>query len=673
MKRHKVFFILVFTFCMVGTKSYADQKDDKNSNRPKVLKIEGKTYLPLRVLTRPNSKIYKEPKDDVDNINTDNVRAFQRYYVYTRPKQDITSTEAKGWYQIGDDNRGNIIGWVKAEDVMEWKHNMCLVFAHPEGRKRVLMFNELGALRDLVKFLDDERIKQAEEYYKKIETKYIPKDFPITAIEPDGAIDITKQFYLLPILESAPIEIGENEIEGNLLKIASCPKRRRDVIVRFKSPLKLDIAGRREEILKGLKMDIVYVMDMTSSMQPYIDITRNVLMDISGSIAQDAEINKCIRFGLWGYRDSTEIKGMEFVARNFAEELQDVDGIVDTLFNVKASTVESADYAEDVFFGMNKAMTETNWTEDAMRIIILVGDAPGHEAGHRWNLSGQTADTLRIFADDNRHTVLTLHIKDKKAKEYWELTEEQFRTLSRNMGGGSSYFSIDSDDTEGFAKTLLDINTEVVDTIGLTKERENYTQVTGSSANTLGDATTTSGNAIKESMVNWAGSQYGTQAPRDIIAWITDRDLIDPDIPSLDVKVLINRSQLDQLKVILGELIGAAKAGKIRGGDLFDALQAVSVTTCREPDHIKHAQTLAEAGVIPEFMQGLPYKSLIMSLNSTIWSSWSDDHQNSFIDELQVKIELYRSIHDSPEGWVQLNEGDNPDDHVYLLPLEALP
>ncbi len=71
-----------------------------------------------------------------------------------------------------------------------------------------MMFGELGALRDMVKLPEEERKKRAEDYYTKIETKAIPKDFPITALEPEGNIDIAKQFYLLPILEHAPIEIG---------------------------------------------------------------------------------------------------------------------------------------------------------------------------------------------------------------------------------------------------------------------------------------------------------------------------------------------------------------------------------------------------------------------------------------------------------------------------------
>ncbi len=674
-----IFVIQFFVFGSGYGVSIADDDPAKKGDKPKVVIIEGKSLSPLRVLTRPNSMIYREPNEDASNILTDDVGTFQPYFVYKRPKRDIKSTDPKGWYQVGNNSSGNVIGWMMAKDVMEWKQTMCLAYEHQGGRKRVMMFNEHGALRDMVKLPDGDRIKQAEEYYSKIEKNDIPEDFPIEALEPEGHIDIAKQFYLLPILEHASIAIGEDEIDGRLLKIASAPKTGRgdDKSGTLKNPEDPNNPEVRKEILKELKIDIVYVMDMTASMQPYIDMTLAALGSVSKSITQDAEIEKSIRFGIWGYRDSMEIQGIEFVTKNFTEELQDVDEFATTLSEkVKACSVGSVDYNEDVFAGMDYAMTETNWTDDALRIIILVGDAPSHEMGHKWNLSGQNADSLRSFADVHQYTVLALQVKSLDARAYWNIAEEQFRTLSRNRGlegGSSSYYSVDSNDADGFTKTSRDIGEELVTTIALAKEGKSYVQAAGSSATSQSSATATTGSAIQAAMADWIGSQDGTKAPRDIIAWITDKDLIDPEMSSLEVRVLINKRQLDQLKVTLSAVVNAGTQGQISGDDLFDKLMATAATITNDPDRIKSAKRLSDAGVIPEFMQGLPYKSKIMELSNEIWASWGPDQQDGFLENLSANIVLYQAIHDSPDNWVPLNEGDDVDEYVYPISLKNLP
>src|SRR5262245_47099364 len=145
--------------------------------------IEGKTFLPLRVLARPFSNIYKEP-DTAKGTVEENVPTFQAYYVYTRPEVKATGTEVSGWYEVGSDNRGTVLGWMRAEDVLEWKQNMSLAYTHPEGRKPVLMFENRDALLNLVKAPSDQRKQRADEFYAAIQAKNLPPDFPVRSVEP---------------------------------------------------------------------------------------------------------------------------------------------------------------------------------------------------------------------------------------------------------------------------------------------------------------------------------------------------------------------------------------------------------------------------------------------------------------------------------------------------------
>ena len=731
--------ILAATLGLVLGSFIGVQAETKVKSR-KPVTISGKSFLPLKVLARPFSNIYKEA-DEKSAVVEENVPVFQTYFVYSKPKESVTSTETKGWYEVGSDKRGTVLGWMKADDVMEWKQAMCLAYEHPTGRKPVLMFENIEPLRELVKLPAEERVKKAEEYYQQIASKDFPKDFPIVSMEPEGAIDITKQFYLLPILESAGVEIEGRE--GRLLKLAAATKsgrgkktlgatsktteEKKQGEVKLSSSVSPDPTNQAvdsaaeattegnkivaqndtvkgnstaladtspssdakivENTLEGgldldqalidkLNMDIVFVVDMTSSMQPYIDATREAIKGISQQISGDPAIADKVRFGLWGYRDATEIPGMDFDAKNFTEQLQDVSSFTQIMENVKVTPKGSAGYDEDVFSGVDQAMRNTAWRENALKILVLVGDAPSHEPGHKWNLSGQSAETLRIFADDNNISLAALHIINPKANQYNELAEQQFRTLSHNPGTEDSvYIVIPSTD---LAQMTSEANALAGDFIALMKEasqghvakevipqpsKQGAIPKTQQKSRKLGVA----------ALVTWIGSQKGIEAPSDTTAWVTDKDLIDPSVSSLDVRVLLNKNNLNSLKKTLGEILTAGSRGQISGEDFFDALVAVATIGERDPEQIRNAKNLAATGLLPEFMVGLPYKSQIMEMNNELWSSMSIDQQQEFLNGLDAKLQLYTTIHDTPDGWVALTAGADEDEKVYPLSLEALP
>jgi serine/threonine-protein kinase PpkA len=178
---------------------------------------------------------------------------------------------------------------------------------------------------------------------------------------------------------------------------------------------------------------------------------------------------------------------------------------------------------------------------------------------------------------------------------------------------------------------------------------------------------------IRAALVEWIGSKTQAAPPRDVVAWVVDKDLIQPAVSSLEVRLLVNKRQLDSMRTVLGEVMAAGIKGQVDGDQFFSALQATSTLVARAPDQIKNAQKMAETGLIPEFLMNLPYHSRLMEMNNDLWASWSVDEQDEFLNEMNAKIEAYESIHDRPDGWIALNRGDDPDDHVYPISLELLP
>jgi hypothetical protein len=95
----------------------------------------------------------------------------------------------------------------------------------------------------------------------------------------------------------------------------------------------------------------------------------------------------------------------------------------------------------------------------------------------------------------------------------------------------------------------------------------------------------------------------------------------------------------------------------------------------RDPATINNpnATRLADLGLLGEYLDGLPYRSKILSVDQELWSSWSIGQQQQFIDEIERKLRLYQIYHDDVDRWVALDGGADPGEAVYPVVLEALP
>ncbi len=662
------------------------------------LKIAGKKFLPLRVLARPFSHIYKQ-RDPGKGTVMENVPTFQPFYVYGR----FTGPEGgpgASWYEVGSDTKGAVLGWMRAEDVFEWKQAMCLAFTSPVGRKPVLMFGQRAKIEDIINSDQAKRKQTVKGLYQQIDSKTIPKDFPVRSVEPKQAVDLATQFYFLPILEFNKLELAGRE--GRLVKLAAAtattPEARQKTDL-GSNPEYLAQATRKsteasKAVMGKLKVDVVFVMDTTMSMRPYIQTTLEALRNVAQGITDDPQLSSGIRFGVWGYRDPSEqIRGIGYTTHNYTPVLQPVEAFLRTLAGVEVTSIDSVDIAEDVFSGIDDAIAKTAWRPGAIRILILVGDAPGHELGHKYNASGKGPDSLRVLANDSKVYIFALAVKDPRFKRHHDKIEAQFRGLSRNKGMGDepAYYPVSSTDIPGFAQATVDLNLALQGMIATAQKSEPAPAKAAAhakpapgvakGAEAKAEAETAKPGApgklarkmFKAALVEWIGQQNQAKAPRDIVAWAVDKDLLDPAIPSMEVKLLVTKRQLNSLCLMLKEVMAAGRRGQIAGEDFFKALQATAATAARDPNLIKHAKILSETGLVPEFLLGLPYKSRLMSLSNDLWQRWSVDEQDEFLASLGAKVKAYKSIHDQPDGWIAMNKGDEPGDYVYPVSLDLLP
>ena len=105
---------------------------------------------------------------------------------------------------------------------------------------------------------------------------------------------------------------------------------------------------------------------------------------------------------------------------------------------------------------------------------------------------------------------------------------------------------------------------------------------------------------------------------------------------------------------------------------LFEALQSVASATMKNPDQIGQAGKLAETGLLPKFIEALPYRSEILSLSEDSYASLTADQRAALETSLLAKLEQYRDINES-DAWIKLNPADSDAEKVFPLHLSYLP
>ena len=174
---------------------------------------------------------------------------FTVYYVYARQARG-----GRGWLEVGANAQGEAKGWIAAETAVDWKQALVLTFANPTGRLPTLFFDTKENLASLV---ENEALPTlAPQYVERTRAGSPPDGAGIVSIEPAEWIDFGQSFYLLPILD-VEVFLSSAMRKVKLVEIASIP---------------LQEEAPQEE--QPFSAGIVFVIDTTTSMDPYIDRTR---------------------------------------------------------------------------------------------------------------------------------------------------------------------------------------------------------------------------------------------------------------------------------------------------------------------------------------------------------------------------------------------------------------
>lgn len=659
----------------------ARQSDDRQTP----LLVEGNDLVYQRVLTLPEARFHDEPGDAKGEA--DEVPPFSVLYVFDRRE-----VAGSGWVLAGPKFAGEPAGWLPDEKTLAWDSALVMQFASVGQRERVLFFNESRDLIDIVVspfFAED-----AKEIYQKLKAGELEDD-RFVAAEPATAVDYANEPYLLPIIAHVQQQF-DNGTPTTLFKVASASVKTSRLERRDEDSLK---SRSTDGNLQDFRIGVVFVMDTTVSMQPYIERTRETVKAFYDAFA-GAEQDVKASFGLIAYRDNLDHDArIEYVTRVY----QPLDpearsrSVIANIGSVEAAKAASVDWREDAYAAIAEAIEDFDWEPFDAKVIFLVTDA-GARDGNDPLAARPEVDTRFLVeaARQKKIAIIPIHLITPEAERANKVSpaRAQYSALGGETGDANSmkYLPVDAVSDKVFAREIAIAANQIVDAVrkAAANQRVDASEDAGSRSPAVNDGYITSdggsgdgasgdgrlarlvANEILRAQLEFLGEQDDIAAPSFISGWASDRDLTDPDRMALEVSVFLTRNQLSALAESVSLMTDAFKSAGTSPGAFFDQLQLVAAKTARDPERVRHDETAAIREILPSFLQGLPYRSDVLRLNRQYWDSISTSDRQAFVENLESKLKVYRALYAQTDNWVDFGAGD-PALEAYPLRLKQLP
>ncbi len=631
----------------------------------KPLLQEGKQTLFQRVLTTPGCQL----SPAAGGAPAGEQPPFSRFYVYER----ANAANAE-WLKVGPDSFGKTVGWLPASCTVDWKMQLTLAFTNPANRDRLLFFKERSTLEGILDAPDP--VSHIAPLRAKLKQGKLAEG--ILAQEPEYFVDLQKEFYLLPVLSGEEV-MTEEGFRTRILNVASVSKAEAT-----SSNAGATSNGANPQAvtsqLKEFSAAVVFVIDSTISMDPYIQRTRDAIGKVYAQIEKE-NLGKQVKFGLVAFRSSTDaVPGLEYVSKMYADPNSVKDGadFLTKVADLKQAKVSSSSFDEDAYAGVMHAIDQADWSQFGARYVVLISDAGAIEGDDKLSKTGLSAEQVRIEASNPGVAIYSLHLKTKAGLNNHGKAEAQYQALSTYPGTNTSlYYPVDAGDLDAFGRKVDALATAIT---GQVKAAYMGEDAIGSALNAKQDPAEQKmledaaliGHAMR---LAYLGEKTGSQAPPVFQAWIADRDPIKQNVPTTDVRVLLTKSQLSDLSDVLKQILDAANEGLISPTEMFERLRAVAATMGADPNQLKQNGNakLADLGMLGEYLEDLPYQSEVLNLDEETWKSWDGLAQEKFIRTLSTKLRHYQRYNADVDRWVALAKDSDARDNVYPVPLEMMP
>ena len=576
----------------------------------------------LKLIVRHDSAVFAEPNE---KSRSQPLRQFDFYFVLPADKSGAKTKN--GFYRIATGTaESNEIGWIKQDDTVLWGHNQVLGFSKRGERDPASFFGSQQAL---------------ETYLKDSSTK--------TAIsqEPEGA-DI---LGLIPILGEKKITHNGEEIrswEVGYLHSAD-PKN----TTSRTSEKQLSVP----QIQRELTLDIVFVVDTTSSMKAYITKTKEVVNKIASAINGNSKIAGRVRLGLVGFKDKNDSYTTKILCNLEAgANLQEFEK---ALGGVEA--IGGGDTPEQVFAGCRTAITDMPWNSIANKHIILIGDSPNHEDEKSivtlesvLAAAQPSASSSDLNALLNHITLHSLKVGEGDGPDHL-ICKNQFATLA--AGRQFPGISANPKNLSTFAETLLETLTKQVKTTQIAINGDTETLEKNPFAGSLG------------AVLSYLGKEKVTAAT---FAKGYASEIDSKGNRCLEPFMLVARNDLRAFKSSLEFCITSLESGGSPGSkDVEKILASLQTLTA----HVNFGDSIKANTPLREIFQlilGLPVKAKCFDMTISRLASMSQRDYDAWLKEIEASHAVLE-IHLEKARWFNVGRESKPEARFAFIRITDLP
>lgn len=650
--------------------------------------IEGSDFY-QRVLSLPGAELHRSPNTATATGSRPPV--FSVYYVYGH-----SQVRGQNWVEVADNIYGDGRAWLPAELTVPWSTMVVMEYAPVGQRGPLLFFEEPEAVNAVLRARDRERIVN-----NLIEAARQGRgeDGVLSFEETGGVVGgarATEAGYLMPVLSFQ----RSRKLGVQLLEIASL---NRDAgpppppSVKTCDGTLIPTTDERAA-LRHIRTGIVFVVDTTISMGPYIERLREAVQ-IAHDELKAAGLLDRTSFGLIAYRNDMsrepQKSQLEYVTRVFQPLTCGAEPgrLLDRMGAVKPARVSTRSFSEDAIAGLYEALGGQSadlgpaermvWEDADARFIFLITDAGALPAGDpQSKYPGVDLSAIHADAAGKDVTIFPIHLisKEAQARNNVGPATEQYRLLAMDQGQTNNYKSVAADDVEMYDKIIREAIGEVITTVKKWERGEKLMQL--SVPLNPDPETQPIGDLIVNKMFNvqqrFLGRVQGGRAPQFFQAWAADQDLANPDRMALRASVFLTRNQLNALGQELEAVVLEAQAGGADPSQVLDAIQSVSARTAVDPN--LNGQPKLSREKLQAFLNRLPYTPQLLNLTLQDWLNMGTQPQTAILGSIKYKLNAYRELSAS-DCWIDMTpripgqpfrRGD-PGLEVCAVSLERLP
>jgi serine/threonine-protein kinase PpkA len=591
--------------------------------------------VPLKVIVRENTAVYSTPSAGDPKITP--AQMFDFYFVL-KPRQGEGPKEGE-FYRISKTTSAErAVGYIHQDKVVEWAHREALGFM-PQGKRQLGEF--FGAKEEL-------------------QSAYEGKLVDVIAKEPEK---LTKR-PVVPLLDSFKFKHGGDQVTGYQVAY----------MARF--PGAGDPGGSTGGRIdpKNATLDIVFVIDTTASMQPYIEATKEVVAkvarqlaaDASGGVPQGADTPKLpIRFGLVAYRDVVERPDPAwYVTKTFCTltEGQDHAAFLQKVANLKAADATSEDVPEDVLAGLTDAIKSPDWNPEAVRQIILIGDSSAQVTTKTYKNKYKTGikevvSLAQPAGKDSAKGTILIHacqVIDPRQAPDREAQRAHYTELA--AGNGYPGAVLEFDGTPGKQEPFIsEIMRQIMESRDVTI-RGLKGQFKDEDKNLPGFQQIFALTKPPE------GANGGEKQFRRGFVCEVDKEMKQV----LEPYVLVQRRNLelfvDSTQAVVDAIDQAGEPGKRDPAKLLQNLQGLSAALS-----IPDFDETSSLSKIFSATLNLPVKSDILKKTPKEVAEMGPEQYKSWVDGMRQSVKLLKAAKDDAERWITLGGGEVPLEERYAF------